>query len=158
MFAARPASSTFWTAYLPYGSLSQAEVWKKIGGNVGKQYGPGENSCAARVSYGLNYGGAAVESLADVTNVNYADVSYEGTPGDGKRYIVSAEGMVTYLIAKWGIADLQITDQQGLTRALENLGGRCAIFATPGHTGVLKSGYKEPHVAGYLPVDMWALP
>ncbi len=159
----KPASASFWSAYLNYVDYDASSAWTKIGGNIGKAYGPNGNSCAARVSWGLNYSGAEVEAHAAASR-NFSDQRYNGVAGDDKRYIVSAMQMAAYLKEKWGAADHQVSTQEELDEVLSSLGAKCAVFATPkppggnGHAGVLKSGYKDPHVENYLPVDVWILP
>lgn len=55
-FGLEPFAEGFWDNYLNYNLYGPADVWNKIGGNLIKTYGPYSNCCAARVSYGLNYG------------------------------------------------------------------------------------------------------
>lgn len=63
----RPSSANFWAAYPYYqlrglaGGYGQQDVWQLVGGGTGKRYGTptqqwpiGRNSCATRVSRGLN--------------------------------------------------------------------------------------------------------
>jgi hypothetical protein len=54
-----PYSEDFWPAYLNYITYTSTDVWNKIGGSLGKTYGPYSNSCAARVSYGPPHQAAA---------------------------------------------------------------------------------------------------
>jgi hypothetical protein len=159
----RPMSSNFWSAYLNYDSYTQDQVWDKIGGSIGELYGPAnENSCAARVSYGLNYGGAPLGPF-DQASVNLPDHVYNGKAGDGKRYIVSAKKMAEYLKAQWGNPDFNVRTATELVQVIGNLGSKCAIFATPnppggrGHSGALKVGYSDPYINSELPVDVWVL-
>src|SRR4051812_19212733 len=81
----RPTSSDFWAAYLNYVAIPAAQnskVWDKIGGSIGESYGPpAENSCAARVSYGLNYGKAPIVQFP-AASVNLRDHTYNGKSGD----------------------------------------------------------------------------
>ena len=158
-----PASSTFWPAYLNYNDYTQPAVWDQIGGSIGESYGPpNENSCAARVSYGLNYGGAPVQPFAAASR-NLPDHTYHGKPGDNLRYIVSAMQIAAYLNAEWGAPQHRVINATQLAAVVAGLGTKCAIFATPnppgghGHAGVLKSGYQDPFVATQLPVDVWVL-
>jgi hypothetical protein len=160
----RPSSATFWRAYLNYDAFNPQQAWDTIGGSIGETYGPpNANTCAARVSYGMNYGGAPVEQYV-AASVNLSDHSYHGKSGDGKRYVVSAMQMAAYLKSKWGNPDHQITTVTQLNKVMSGLGAKCAIFATPhppgghGHSGVLKAGYSDPYVSGQLPVDVWMLP
>jgi hypothetical protein len=161
--SSRPDSQTFWAAYLNYNDYTQDAVWNKIGGSIGETYGPpNENSCAARVSYGLNYGGAPVQQFV-AASVNLQDHQYKGKAGDGLRYIVSAMQMAAYLRSEWGNPHYQVATPAALTQTINALGNRIAIFATPnppqghGHSGVLKAGYADPYVETELPVDAWML-
>jgi hypothetical protein len=163
MAATRPNSASFWKSYLNYDDYTQSAVWEKIGGSIGKTYGPtNDNSCAARVSHGLNYSGAPVQQFGSAS-VNLKDQEYKGVKGDGLRYIVSAMGMAKYLKQEWENPDHQVKDQASLDKVVSSLGGKCAIFATPnppggqGHAGVLRVGYSDPFVSQSLPVDVWVL-
>ena len=153
--AKRPSSVKFWAAYLNYDSnTTSASVWNKIGGNIGKAYGPThENSCAARVSYGLNYSEAEIEVFS-AASFNFKDQEYNGKKGDEKRYIVSAEQLEKYLTTKWGARDHEVKTQEELKKVVDNLGSKSAIFATKGHSGVLKKGYTDPYVNSFLPVKV----
>jgi len=85
----RPSSQSFWSNYPNYASHQTNDVWNAIGGSIGSDY-QGENSCAARVSYGLNKSGASIPSNRKYqTNKNSG-----GTDG---RYIISAAKMREYL-------------------------------------------------------------
>jgi len=67
--------------------------------------------------------------------------------------------MREYLKNSWGNADKVAKSPQDLKDIVNSLKPReCAVFATTGHTGVLKSGYQDPQVERYLPVDVWVLP
>jgi hypothetical protein len=164
---ARPTSAAFWGAYLNYASIPPAQnsrVWDTIGGSIGESYGPNENSCAARVSYGLDYGNAPIVPFSGAS-VNLPDHSYNGKPGDGKRYVVSAMKMAEYLRSTWGQPDHLVATVPELDRVMNGLqDGQCAILATPnppggrGHAAVLKKGYTDPFVRTELPVDVWTLP
>ena len=163
LVAARPSSTGFWQDYLNYDDYATgAAAWTKIGGNIGKSFGPNGNSCAARVSRGLNYSGAEIESHS-AASMNFSDQTYNGVAGDNKRYIVSAMQMAAYLKEKWGNPDHKVTTQDQLNQVVGSLGTKCAVFATPnppgghGHAGALKSGYNDPHVNDFLPVDVWIL-
>lgn len=160
----RPSSTTFWASYLCYCDSGETncyttdKVWRVIGGAIGGSYGPGTNSCAARVSRGLNYGGAPIRRFA-AASVNLPEHVYEGRAGDGLRYIVSAEQMTAYLKLVWGNPNDTLSNDAQLGKFVFGLkSGQCAIFATAGHTGVLRPGYSDPYVRGYLPVKAWVLP
>lgn len=157
----RPSSTSFWASYLRYGGedgYGTDTVWRVIGGGIGLQYGPGSNSCAARVSHGLNYGGAPIRNFT-AASMNLREHSYEGKAGDGMRYIVSAEQMAVYLRLVWDAPNSTPSTAAALIKFVDGLKpGQCAIFATKGHTGVLRSGYSDPYVGGFLPVAAWVLP
>lgn len=156
--SSRPTSALFWASYLNYGTNDTHKVWRTIGGGIGKLYGPDSNSCAARVSYGLNYGGAPIRSFTGAS-MNLAEHVYEGKAGDSLRYIVSAEQMKSYLRLAWGPPEHAPATAAELDSVVKGLQpGQCAIFAAKGHTGVLRQGYSDPYVGGYLPVAVWVLP
>jgi len=164
----RPSSKKIWEAYAKINyvaipDVQHEKVWELIGGNVGAQYGPAnENTCAARVSYGLNYGGAPIPSVPNASNMNFADKVYKGKKGDNKRYIVRAADMNAYLTKAWGVPDFPLV---GTVPALNTIVSglqteQVAVFSTrqtPGHAGALKKGYQDPYVNGQLPVDVWKL-
>jgi hypothetical protein len=158
-FAPRPPCASFWPAYPNYDDYAQPDVWKKIGGNVGAKYGPDSNSCAARLSCGLNDGGDPIPRGTPAASRNFPDKKYENKPGDNKYYIVSARAMKEHLTKSWGRPDRVAKTAEDLKDIVKNLKpGECAVFATTGHVGVLKDGYQDPHVGGMLPVDVWILP
>jgi RHS repeat-associated protein len=162
----RPSSKDFWAAYPNYDLYKQQDVWKKVGGNIGASYGPatpdmpdGQNSCATRMSYGLNYGGAPIPAGTRGASRNFPDKSYAGKKGDDKRYIVSAANMNAYLTKIWGAPDNAPKTEAELSAIIKALkDGQCAIFACKDHTGVLKGGYQDPYVFGELPINVWILP
>ena len=81
-------------AYKEIADLSVPEVYEKIGGPLG-EWAARENfdfSCAARVSYALNYGGMQIPKGTKNT--------YMGR--DGKSYFINARQMKDYFIKKWG--------------------------------------------------------
>ncbi len=167
----RPYSQDFWTAYLNYDAYTQPNVWYTVGGGLGQSFGPtkdnpnGQNSCATRVSRGLNYGGAPIPSgTPEAWGRNFSDKKFNGVKGDDKYYITSAGSMQKYLNRVWGQPDIKIKTVDELKAYVASLGdNQCAIFATKGprgqgHTGVLKIGYQDWYVEGELPVDVWLLP
>jgi len=165
--AGRPSSKAFWAAYLNYDAIppaKNAEVWKKVGGWVGRKYGdPPQNSCATRVSYGLNYGGAPIPSTAPGALLNDRRVVFAGRKGDDKYYIVNVGNLNAHFSRAWGPPDHRqvatVAELETIIGALAE--GQCAIFATsksPGHSGVLKKGYDDPYVKAELPLDLWKLP
>lgn len=81
-------------AYKEIADLDIDAVYEKIGGPLGEwaKRDDFSYSCAARVSYALNYGGLPIP---------------KGTPntylgGDGKYYFINAKAMSKYFRVKWG--------------------------------------------------------
>jgi hypothetical protein len=114
------------------------------------------------VSWGLNHGGFPIPKGTDGAWHSFTDQSYEGKKGDDMYYIINAGQMNAFLKSKWGAPDfLQVGSVPQLNSIITGLAeGQCAIFATqksPGHSGVLKKGYKDPYVEGELPLDVWKL-
>ena len=145
----RPKSNMFWTMYLNYDMFSGSDVWEIVGGNIGGTYGPNSNSCATRVSFGLNYSGDPIPSTSG-SNKNYN--------GDFKRYIISARMMKKYLRNYWGRPDKvlrQYTDVEKLQKSLTE--GQVAVVASTGHASVVTHSYTDPYVTHYLG-DVWLLP
>jgi len=161
----RVSSRGFWAAYPDYNIMNNNMVWDLLGGSLGAEYGPrSENSCATRVSYGFNnMGGADIPEGTPYAYQNRKAVSYKNRPGDNKFYIISAGRMKEYLTTKWGRPDSRPNTVAKLNNFVSALApGQIALFATwgehgHGHSGVLKQGYQDPHVTGFLPVDVWAL-
>lgn len=165
----RPGSEKFWPAYLNYEAYKeQQDVWKHIGGGTAKRYGTpsrewpeGQNSCAARVSYGLNYGGQPIPRGTPGADRNWSDQVYAGKKGDDKNYIINVGKLNEYLRQKWGPPDHTPTTVGQLNSVKNSLmGQQTAIFATkqsPGHSGALKTGYNDPYVEHFLPLDIWKL-
>jgi hypothetical protein len=143
------------------------KVWELIGGNIGATKGPqNANTCATRLSYGLNYGGSSIPNSAQNgfgASKNFTTQQYKGTYGDGNNYIVSAANMQAYLTATWGNPNQSIQTQADFTNVVNQLAaGQCAVFATggatgQGHAGMIKSGYQDPYILAELPVDVWIL-
>lgn len=166
-FAVRPKSANFWDKYLNYDKYPTSDsVWDYIGGSLGSYFGPlpedEKNSCATRVSYGLNYGGAKIQKGADY--INYELPKYKGKAGDGLKYVVSAAHMLDYLTTNFGEKDAEIDSAQRLDEFIASLiQDESAIFATAGsggrgHSGVIRKDYNDPYLRGMLPVMVWKLP
>ncbi len=166
----RPSSKKFWAAYtkVNYVTISDTDhhkVWELVGGGIGKTYGPtDQNTCATRMSYGLNYGGAEIPAGSPGASINYDNYVYAGKKGDNKRYIVSAASMQDYMQKAWGNPDYpQVGAVPVLNTIVSGLqADQVAVFATKGergrgHAGALKKGYQDPYVQGELPVDVWKL-
>jgi RHS repeat-associated protein len=174
--ANRPSSTAFWESYLNYDFFSPKNVWERVGGSLGKwgMAGPQapQETCATRVSYGLNYSGAAIDGSEKSIDPggfvkNSSSVSYKGVAGDDNWYIIRAVTMNKYLTATWGKPEYTpktSTELDTVMSHLDSQNGQIAIFARKtlngpyGHSGVLKKGYQDPYVNGELPVDVWMLP
>jgi RHS repeat-associated protein len=170
--ARRPSSTKFWEAYhkVDFGTIKpevKYKVWEFIGGNVGAfgakpdPNGNVSETCATRVSYGLNYGGNPIPSIPHVSNLNFRNQFYKNKPGDNMRYILKAGDMNAYLTRTWGNPDYVALANSGTAKKIESglLSEQCAVFATkqtPGHSGVIKKGYQDPDVDGF-DVDVWEL-
>lgn len=149
-FGLEPLSKEFWDAYLNYDLYEYPDVWNRIGGSLGKTYKDEPFSCAARVSYGLNYGGEPIPGGVPGGNRNYG--------GDNKRYIVSAQQLRNYLEDRWGAPDAKLrnrTDLNALRSRLEK--GQAAIAVSKSHAAVIINGYSDPYVETFLG-DAWILP
>lgn len=176
----RPDSAAIWAAYDPvkyrpggsgsWAGLAQDEVWDKIGGHVGNAFGPKSNSCAARLSWALNYGGHPIKRYeAGWTYPNPTDrvdrKGKSGNHGDGRKYIVSAFYMEKYLKSIWGRPDARVkTNAEAIDLATKLGADQIAVFAGVHHVGVMRQytvdGYKDPYVftdKGVLPVSVWLL-
>ena len=144
----RPPTKTFWPAYPNYGQ-GAGDVWKAIGGWLNDTYGPASNSCAARVSKGLNEGGEPIKSVPGV------DVDKNT---DGNRYIISARQLRKYLKGQWGAPDATVNTAAELEAFKKKLGaGQSAVACSEGHAGVIKDGYNDPYHP-YGETDLWILP
>jgi hypothetical protein len=154
--AGRPAGGLFWGAYQQIGyNVWQGEgqrhdVWKFVGGNVGKSF-DGQNTCAARVSYGLNYGGAPIAHYNGRDSFrNDPSTKFEGKAGDGKNYIVGAPAMDAYFGTNYGAADSHLATRQDAVAFESTLkADECAVFAGAHHSGLIKgSAYADPYLIG----------
>jgi hypothetical protein len=155
----RPSSGGIWAAYdlVSYDKMKQDDVWEYIGGVVGSMF-DGQNSCAARVSYALNYGGAPISS--GIFFDNGKKTVHKGKPGDGMKYIVGSPAMQAYLTAKWSDPDARLKTEADVESFEKSLrAGQIAIFSGVHHSGVIAPGYRDPHVGhpSVMPVDAWKL-
>ena len=172
--AGRPRSDKFWPEYPNYDDYpTTQDVWRRaIGGNLGRWGDKGDtdnpngfNTCAARVSRGLNYSGASIpKGTPEAWGINKKAETYLGKAGDDKYYITGAGRIGAYLKKKWGSPNKTLKTAGEVQTYIASLkAGQCAIFATGGqaghgHAGVLKQGYKDPYVDGFVPVEVWLLP
>ena len=149
-FGLEPYAQDFWDNYLNYDSYGPADTWSKIGGNLNKTYGPYSNSCAARVSYGLNYGGEPIPAGVPGGNRNYG--------GDNKRYIISARQLRSYLTDRWGEPDAALSTAADLTALIDSLEpNQVAVVVSQGHASVVSKSYKDNYIDYFLG-DAWKLP
>ena len=72
------------------------------------------------------------------------------------RFIISANRIGEYFIKSWG-KGTAIKTKIELRKYEDCLAGKVAIFSAGGHTGVLRKGYRDPYVEGYLPIVAWRL-
>ena len=170
---ARPQASGFRDAYskISYdvwsGQANVNKVWDFIGGRL-RLFKPG-NTCAARISYALNYGGAPItETDSGSIYPNHANVAWPDKTsrrkerGDGRKYIVSASYLTKYLTKKWGPADARLktnADARAFRATLDS--DEVAVFAGVHHAGAITEGYSDPYVysdPGVMPVSAWKLP
>ena len=152
-FGLEPDSAEFWQSYLDYNNYRGSDsVWEKIDGNIGARFegDPKANSCAARVSYGLNYGGEPIPRGAPGAYRNYN--------GDNFRYILKARELRQYFRQRWGRPDAVLENIDDLNSLRTRLSrGQVAIVVSQGHAAVVREGYDDPFVESYLG-DAWILP
>jgi len=135
---------------LNYNDYSTAQAWTKVGPSLSVTYA-GQNSCAARVSYGLAYGGQPIPSKPEFqTNLN----------SDGKRYIISAEKLRGYLNWRWCEPDY--TWSSSGIHTIESLrallmDGKIAVIAWNDHTAVVTPTYKDQYTPRDGDGDIWIL-
>ena len=133
-------------------------MWEHIGGSVAKKFSPRE-TCAARVSWALNYGGHRLSG--DRGSVNDTRTQFKGNYGDGQRYIVWVPTLQDHLTNIWGKPDKVLHSKKAAIAFEASLKpDEVAVFAGPKHAGMMKTGYNDPYVktdAGVLPVSAWKL-
>jgi len=160
----RPLGSSIWSSYsqVGYNVWSGEEmknnVWGHIGGSVGKRF-EGGNTCAARVSWALNYGGSPISGRG---TTNDPQATYNGKKGDGKSYIVWVPSLVSYLTSQWGHPDAELSSNAAAIAFEATLKpDEVAVFAGPHHSGLIMKGYSDAYVKGdpgVMPVSVWKLP
>jgi hypothetical protein len=155
-----PDSAAFMNQYLRYDKFDGENVWEEIGGSLNEGYGkdsPGgtQNSCAARISHGLNKSGAPIPPGAPGANKNF------GGPNNGKRYVISARQMNAYLRKRYGNPSQTLTNSSQVDTLRASLKpGQVAIASSEGHAAIVASdsyNYQDPYVYGYYG-DVWILP
>lgn len=161
------SGTQIWNAYslvnydVWQGEENRDEVWRFIGGNVGKSFA-GQNTCATRLSYALNYGGVPIATADGRTSFfNSPRIKYKGKRGDGKNYIVGAGPMSKHLASMLGKPDaLLSTAAEAQAFSLSLTGDQVGLFAGQHHSGGIKKGYADPYLfsdPAVLPVDAWKL-
>jgi hypothetical protein len=170
----------------------QNGAWEFIGGSVGQMFGASDpdnpaagpkrakHTCAGRLSWALNHSGyVATEIKSGTIFYNDPKVTYAGTPGDGKNYIVGAPAMQAYLTKQWGRPDVTLsnldvyatdpatgttTKTAGDASALRaSLGPeKIAVFAGAHHVGVISQKLNTDDYIYYdrdvVPAVAWILP
>ena len=167
----RPDGKKLWANYNPvkYNPLDGGgwkgrkpeEVWSLIGGDIGDSFGPGAETCAARLSFALGYVQPITDSKKGMIYIN----SSRRKPGDGRKYIVSAWFMEDYLRKHWGRPDATLRTTAKSKAYANTLGpDEVAVFAGRHHVGVIRNydawAYHDPYVfddEDVLPVSVWKL-
>jgi RHS repeat-associated protein len=155
------SSKQFWSAYeqvnyKTFPPTNSLGFWKFLGGGLGKWGGTPpddpQNSCATRLSWGLNHSNNKIPSEATESWwFNDSHVSYAGKIGDDYYYIVAARKMNQYLYDTYGPPVFQPKTAADVDKIESLLNEeQVAVFATSkpgeGHAGALKNGYKDPYV------------
>lgn len=150
-----PNSSAFMSNYPDYNTYTGGDVWRLIGGTLEASYGANssggvQNSCAARVSYGLNASGKPIPPGAPGANRNWN--------ANNHRYIISARQMTSYLNGTYGPPSQTLASSAELIALRRGLGsGGAAIVSSGGHVAVVTGSYADPYVSAFLG-DVWVLP
>lgn len=96
------------------------------------------NSCATRLSVALIDAGQTISSPA-----RRVDGGHRWDPGAVKLYHA--------LKNMWGEPDIERGKASSLEKLQEKLkGGKVAVFAGSGHSGIVTASYSDPYVATYL--------
>ena len=116
----KPTWSSFWAEYPDYGTYPDSDAVKKeIGGAVDAAYIA--NTCAVRLSRGLNYSGAPLPAqFAGLLTVK---------GGDGKRYALRVAEMRKWLPQVLGKPDFDHTKKEGEAFAKSTLASMKGIIA-----------------------------
>ena len=100
---------------------------------------------------------------------NDPKAKFHGAAGDGKRYILAAKGMETYLKIVWGDPDDELKTNDDAIRFEKNLPtDKCAVFAGLHHAGVIAgtgmklngARYEDPYIKTdpeVVPANVWIL-
>ena len=150
-----PSASRFMQIYPDYDNFRGDEAWELIGGQLNDNYGAMskgglQNSCAARVSYGLNYSGSDIPAGTPGASRNWN--------GDDKRYIISARKMNEHLSASYGAPTQTLTRADQVQQLQGSLGaGGAAIVSSEGHVAIVTPDYADPFVGSYLG-EVWVMP
>ncbi|WP_277948949.1 T6SS effector amidase Tae4 family protein, partial [Pseudoalteromonas piscicida] len=151
--AQRPYSEDFWEEYLNYDDYDTAAAWETVGGSLDDGYGPYSNSCATRVSHGLNQSGAPIPRGAPGANLNF------GGDNGGLRYILSARQLEVYLADAWGTPDFSnVTVEQLSSLRTSMAPNQVAIGVSPDHATVLTNSYSDKYWGLASGGSVWILP
>jgi hypothetical protein len=167
----RPLGSSIWAAYSPvkYGTATADDVWDRVGGIVARDYHTFKSTCATRLSYAFNYGGYPIrDSKPGWIFVNDPKVTYKGTSGDNKRYIISAPFLVKWLRSQWGPPDATLRTVRGKDESPGDADklraslrpDQVAVFSGEEHAGLIMHGYDDHYIYQSLkmmPAYAWKL-
>ena len=156
----RPCASEFVDSYLEYQisrdntpvGYTTPEVWQIVGGSLLQNHLNAPyyyNSCALRVSCGLNGSGYIIPSISRVSNRVW------GGANNGLRFIISARNLRTHLNNNWGAPDSTFTTLRNLRNRIS--GGQAAIVVSNGHAAVVTHTYNDYSVGGFGG-DVYILP
>jgi len=162
----RPCSSDFAAAYEAWNYTNHtfsSSVWNQLGDPLRSlAVSEGWNSCATRISCGLNASGYAIPSSSrHQTNI-------QGGTGSnaGARVIPSAYNLHGYLTTHWGDADYQVTGHADALRHLQpgqvGIYIRFTLVQTPngpeyqGHAGLISASNNDGWSNGNG--SFWVLP
>jgi hypothetical protein len=146
----KPTWSKFWAEYPDYGTYpDSAAVKKDIGGSVDADYIT--NTCAVRLSRGLNYSGVPLPAnLAGLLTVK---------GGDGKHYALRVAEMRKWLPQVLGNPDIDRTKTKGEAFDKSTLAALKGIIAFDIHfsdaTGHLDAWDGQAFSSEYKVSDYW---
>jgi hypothetical protein len=146
----RPTWSKFWFEYPDYGTYpDSATVKKDIGGGVDAAYIT--NTCAVRLSRGLNYSGTPIPA-------NFSGLM-KVKGGDGKYYALRVAEMRKWLPQALGTPDVDLTKKKGDAfdkSAIANMSGVIAFdIQFSDATGHLDAWNGSTFSSEYKTSDYW---
>lgn len=146
----KPTWSKFWSEYPDYGTYPDSAVVKQdIGGTVNEDWIT--NTCAIRMSRGLNYSGAPIPAAFKGL------VTIRGA--DGKHYAIRVREMRTWLPHAFGKADFDQTKKPGTAFDKSALASFKGILAFDIHfsdaTGHLDAWDGQVFSHEYASADYW---